>query len=73
MVVPGVDMGVGVRMVNVVDAGVATCALGVQAVGPAVGERSRRREAGLGEHVASPQSSIWVAEGNRARGKVRVD
>lgn len=34
VVVPGVDVGVGV--VDVVDAGVATGALGVQAVGPAL-------------------------------------
>ena len=47
VVVPGVDMGVGVRMVDVVDVGVARSALGVQAVSPALGERGRRREAGL--------------------------
>ncbi len=73
VVVPGVDVGVGVRMVDVVDTGVATCALGVQAVGPAVGEGSRRREAGLGEHVVGPQSSIRVAERNRTGGEVWVD
>lgn len=73
MVVPGVDMGVGVGMVDVVDIWVATCALGVQAVGPALGESSRRWEAGLGEHVSGPKSSIWVIEGYRAGGKVWVD
>lgn len=73
MVVPGVDVRMGVRMVDVVDIWVATCALGVQAVGPAIGEGSWRREAGLGEHVVSPQSSIRMVEGNGAGGEVWVD
>lgn len=71
MVVPGVDVRVWVM--RMIDVGVATCALGVQAVGPAVGEGSRRREAGLGEHMVGPQSSIRMVEGNRAGGEVWVD
>lgn len=73
VVVPGVDVGVRVRMVDVVDIGVATRALGAQAVGPAIREGSWRREACLGEHVVSPESSIWVVEGNGTGGKVWVD
>lgn len=67
------DMGVGVRVVDVVDIGVATRALGVQAVGPTVWKCSWRWEAGLGEYMAGPQSSIWVVKGNRAGGEVWVD
>lgn len=73
MVVPGVDVGVGVSVVDVVDVGVAACALGVQAVGPAFGEGGRGGKAGLGEHVVCPQGSIRVVEGNRAGGEVGVD
>lgn len=73
VVVPGVDVWVGVWVVDIVDIGVATRALGAQAVRPAIGEGSRRREAGLGEHVVGPQSSVWVVEGNRAGGEVWVD
>lgn len=73
VVVPGVDVGMGVRVIDVVDVGVAARALGAQAVGPAVREGSRRREAGLGEHVVGPQSSIGVVEGNGAGGEVWVD
>ena len=73
VVVPGVDVGVGVRMVDVVDVGVAARALGVQTVGPAVREGSRRRDAGRGEHVVGPQGSVRVVEGNGAGGEVWVD
>lgn len=73
MVVPGVDVCMGVRMIDVVNIGVAACALGVQAVGPAVREGRQRREAGLGEHMAGPQSSIRVVEGNRAGREVWMD
>lgn len=73
VVVAGVEVRVCVRMVDVVDVGVAACALCVQVVGPAVGEVSRRRQAGLGEHVAGPQGPVRVTEGNRAGGEVRVD
>lgn len=73
VVVPGVNVGVGVRMVDVVDVGVAACALGAQAVGPGVREGGWRREAGLREHVAGPQRSVWVVEGNGAGRKIRMD
>lgn len=73
MVVPGVDVGVGVRVVDVVDTGVATCALGAQAVSPAIGEAGRWRQAGLGEHVVGPQSAVRVVERDRAGGEVWVD
>ena len=73
VVVPGVDVCMGVRVVDVMDIGVAACALGVQVVGPAFGEGRQRREAGLGEHVAGPQSSVWVVEGNGAGREVWVD
>lgn len=73
VVVPGVDVWVRVRMVDVVDVGVATRALGAQAVGPAIREGSRRWEAGLGEHMVGPQSSVWGVEGNGAGGEVWVD
>lgn len=68
-----VDVGVGAR-VRVVDVvGVAAWALGAQTVGPAVGEGGGRWDAGLGDPVAGPQGSVWVAEGNGAGGKLRVD
>lgn len=73
VVVPGVDVWVGVRVIDVVDVGVAARALGVQAVGPTVGEGGRRREAGLGEHVVGPERSVRVVEGDGAGGEVRVD
>lgn len=54
VMVSGVDVGVGMRMVDVVNIGVTACALGAQTVGPAIGDGRWRWEAGLGEHVASP-------------------
>jgi len=71
----GVNVGAraGMRMVDIMNIGVATWALRAQIIGPAVRNGSCRREAGLGEHVASPQRSVWVVKGDRAGGKVWVD
>lgn len=70
VVMPSMDV---VRMVDVVNVGVATCALGVKTVGPAVREASQWLEAGLGEHVTGPQASIGVVEGNGTWGEFWVD
>lgn len=71
VMVPSVDVGVG--MVDVMNIWVTACALVVQAVGPAIRKGSCRWEAGLGKHVAGPQSSILLVEWNRAGGKAWVD
>lgn len=71
VVVAGVE--VRVRMVEVVDAGVATGALRVQAVGPAVRQGRRRWEAALGEHMVGPQGPVRVVEGDGAGGEVGVE
>lgn len=73
LMVPGVDVGTDVRMVNIVDVGVGTRVLGAQTVGPALGEGSCRWKAGLGKHVASPQGSIRRIERHRAGGDARVE
>lgn len=69
VVVSAVDVGMGVGTVDV-DVRIAARTLGTQAVGPAFGEGGWGWEAGLGEAVISPQSSIWVVEGNGAGGEV---
>lgn len=69
----GVDMGVGAWMWMIDIVGVAAWALGAQTVGPAVGEGGSRWDASLGDPVPGPQGSVWVAEGNRAGGKLWMD
>lgn len=69
--VPGVE--VRVWMVDVVDTGVATGALRVQAVGPTVRQSRRRWEAALGEHMVGPQGPVRMVEGYGAGGEVWVE
>lgn len=58
VVVAGGDVRVG--MVDVVDSRVATRALGVQAVGPAVRQVRGRWEPTLGEQVVGPKAPVWM-------------
>lgn len=75
VMMPCVDVGMGpwVWVIDIMNIGVATCALGTQTVCPAIRKGSWRRYACLRKDMAGPQGSIRMTEGNGAGGEIWVN